>query len=342
MDGNSIVIPLIFTSVMTFPLPFLYNSKTLQTISELIHCIFAGGLLLFPIYYSYVIFGWYFLILPGWLLVTFIFWCIAKKLILSGKSLNKIIITRKIIFICLLVMIIIFVFPGLLSTLDIKRRNICDERITGIISSFFWVMIIGIQIYENMRRVYLFKNYYKPYYFLFLRRFIKDEQPQVKNCLNALSQNKAGYDIMKIGNPFTLFSHSDMYDTIYLTSPNWKYLLKSYIRCAKLVFTVIDTSEGVIWEMIENTEYLNKYIYCMLDLKIVDEVKKKLNEHSSIDSVLNHKFQLFLGTIQKRGKKGIVFFSFENHKVVFSEDIDAIIDYKLTSKWNNNLQEMKA
>ena len=51
------------------------------------------------------------------------------------------------------------------------------------------------------------------------------------------------------------------------------------------------------------------------------------------------KFQLFLGTIQKRGKKGIVFFSFENHKVVFSEDIDAIIDYKLTSKWNNNLAQ---
>lgn len=72
------------------------------------------------------------------------------------------------------------------------------------------------------------------------------------------------------------------------------------------MFSVIDISEGVLWEMIENTEFINKYIYCMLDWENVDEVKKKLNEQASLDGVLNHKFQYFLSILQSQGTDDVV------------------------------------
>lgn len=79
----------------------------------------------------------------------------------------------------------------------------------------------------------------------------------------------------------------------------------------------------------------------MLDWENVDEVKKKLNEQASLDGVLNHKFQYFLSILQSQGTDDMVLFSFENSKVVYSQNMDAMIDYKLTSKWNEDLHEMK-
>lgn len=79
----------------------------------------------------------------------------------------------------------------------------------------------------------------------------------------------------------------------------------------------------------------------MLDWENVDEVKKKLNEQASLDGVLNHKFQYFLSILQNQGTHDMVLFSFEDCKVVYSRNMDAMIEYKLTSKWNKNLLEMK-
>lgn len=79
----------------------------------------------------------------------------------------------------------------------------------------------------------------------------------------------------------------------------------------------------------------------MSDWENVDEVKKKLNEQASLDGILNHKFQYILGILQSQGTQGMVLFSFEDSKVVYSRNMDALIDYKLTSRWNNDLLEMK-
>ena len=242
-------------------------------------------------------------------------------------------------------MAILFIIPGLYSIVDSQEWNkhhfSFEENIIGLFGSAGWTLLVGVELYKSTRRVYLFKNYYKPYYFLFLRRFLKDDQAKVKKCLDDLIHNKVGYDVMKIGAPNTLFSYSNMYDTVYLTSTDWQTHLRKHIQCAKLVFSVIDISEGVLWEMIENTEFINKYIYCMLDWENVDEVKKKLNEQASLDGVLNHKFQYFLSILQSQGTDDMVLFSFENSKVVYSPNMDAMIDYKLTSKWNEDLLEMK-
>ncbi len=345
MDSKSIVIPLLFASSMGLAFMYLYDNKIIDWLSMIVSLTFPVGMLLFPFYYSYILFGWSCLILPGWLLLTYLIRCIAKILIKSGQSFNGIIIARKILVLCLVIMVILFIIPGLYCIIDTqewsKHHFSFDENMIGLLGSAGWTLLVGVEIFKSTRRVYLFRNYYKPYYFLFLRRFIKDDQPQVQKCLDGLIHNKAGYDVMKIGAPHTLFSHSDMYDTVYLTSTEWQTHLRNHIRCAKLVLSVIDTSEGVIWEMIENTEYLNKYIYCILDWENVGEVRKKLNERSSLDSVLNHKFQYFLGFLQVQGIEDMVLFTFENSKVVYTTNMDAIIDYKLTSKWCKELQEMK-
>lgn len=344
LAGKSIIIPIVIASFMCSAFMHLYDNKFIGWVSIIALLIPPIGMLLFPFYYSYILFGWSCLIFPGWLLLSWLIRLLAKTLIKNGKSFNGIIIARKIYILCLVIMAILFIFPGLYSIIDSqewKHQFSFEENIIGLLGSAGWTLLIGREIYMGSRRLFLFKNYYKPYYFLFLRRFVKDDQPRVKKCLDDLAQNKAGYDVMRIGAPNTLFSSSNLYDTVYLTSTDWQACLRRYIRCAKLVFCVIDMSEGVLWEMIENTEYLDKYIYCILDWGIVDEVKKKLNEQSSLDGVLNHKFQYFLSMLQGQGTNDIVLFSFENGKVVYSQNMDAMIEYKLTSQWNKDLLSMK-
>jgi len=345
LAGKSIVIPIVIASTMCGALAHLYDNKYIGWGAAIVMLIPPIGMLLFPFCYSYILFGWICLVLPGWLLTTYLIRCLAAKLIKSGQSFNAIIITRKIFIFCLVIMAILFIIPGLYSIVDSQEWNkhhfSFEENIIGLLGSAGWTLLVGVELYKSTRRVYLFKNYYKPYYFLFLRRFLKDDQAKVKKCLDDLIHNKVGYDVMKIGAPNTLFSYSNMYDTVYLTSTDWQTHLRKHIQCAKLVFSVIDISEGVLWEMIENTEFINKYIYCMLDWENVDEVKKKLNEQASLDGVLNHKFQYFLSILQSQGTDDMVLFSFENSKVVYSQNMDAMIDYKLTSKWNEDLLEMK-
>lgn len=345
LDGKSLVIPIVIASTMFGASMYLYDNKILAWFSTIVLLIPPVGMLFFPFYYSYILSGWWCLILPGWLLMTYMIRCMTKMLIKGGKSFNGIILTRKLLIVSLVIMAVLFILPGLYSIIDSQdwsgHHYTVDENIVGLLGSAGWVLLVGIEIYKSMRRVYLFSNYYKPYYFLFLRRFIKDDQPQVKKCLDALIHNRAGYDVMKIGDPQTLFSHSNLYDTVYLTSTDWQTHLRKHIGCAKLVFSVIDTSEGVIWEMIENTDYLDKYIYCMSDWEHVDDVKKKLNEHPTLDGVLNHKFQYFLGSLQGQGIKDMVLFTFDNGKVVYTGNLDAMIDYKLTTKWSEDLREME-
>lgn len=345
-DGQSVLIPCIIASPMFGAFMLLYENKVISTTGLVASLLSPLAMMIFPLYYTYLLSGWWCLLLPCGLVLTYLFRLLTKRLIHGGNSFKGIILTRKMMIVCMTLTAIAFIVPGLYSIMDSqewsRHRYSFDENMAGLFGSAAWILLAGVQIYKSTRRVYVFSNYYKPYYILFLRRFIKDDQSQVIACLDALTHNGSGYDVMKIGDPNTLFSHSDLYDTVYLTSVDWQAHLREHIKCAKLVFSVVDTSEGVIWEMTSNTEFLNKYIYCLPDWENVDEIKKKLNEHASQDGVLNHRLQYFLSSLQAQGTKEMVLFAFEDDKVVYTNNLKAAVDYKLTSRWHTDLHVMNA
>lgn len=345
VNQKTIVIPLIFMLTMFIGCANLYDNKVVALVTIIALLLFGIGIMSFPFYYTYLLFGWWFLLLPVALLFTYCLILLTKRMILSGHLFKCIILMRKITLFCVVSTVIIIIIPGLYCIIDVQEysnnRFSFDKNLIGLFGSIGWMLMIGVQILKFAKRVYIFSNYYKPYYILFLRRFIKDDSQQVKDCLDNLSMNSSGYNIMKIGNPQTLFFYSDLYDTVYLNSSNWQKELKKYISCSKLVFLIIDVSDGVIWEMVENSEYLEKYIYCILDGENIDGVKKKLSEHASLNEVLNMQIQRFLSNLQIQQVKQMTLFTFEHGQITYSNNMSSILKYKLKAEWDMNLHIMK-
>lgn len=335
----SIILPLFLAcSLCGIASDSLYKNDNICLILLILSILPLAALMLAPFYYSHLLFGWWWLVLPASLLLIYVLKLIIRIFIRLGRFFKGVIALRKIMALLMVMTAALFMVPGIFSLIGQEFGHSLDERIIGTFGSLGWLSVFVIPIYQEKKRVYLFSNYCKPYYILFLRRFIKDGNPQVQECLDALLHNTSGLSIMQIGNPQTLLFSSSSYDTVYLPSTNWKPYLKKYINCARLVFSIIDTSEGVIWEMVENVEHLKKYIYCILDWEQIDEIKRRLNEHTSLNGELNIKFQRFLSYMQAQEAKEMTMVAFESNKIIYTSNMMAMLEYKLTSKRGNDLQ----
>jgi hypothetical protein len=147
---------------------------------------------------------------------------------------------------------------------------------------------------------------------------------------------------MKIGNPQTIFANCSDYYTVYIQTKNWMSALEKYIKYSKLVFLQLDNSEGVIWEAFYNMTYLNKYIYNISDF---NQVQFIIDIISSRKELCNEpklkKMQLFLRYInrEKVASNRNIAFAFDNSDIIYSKNIDDLLEYKIACKKNIKIKK---
>lgn len=150
------------------------------------------------------------------------------------------------------------------SFITIFKVNDYDliELGTVLFKPFINLLPGGLVLYYCRRELNCFL-YAEDSYYLYLRSFqFDDKEDTLLKWLPAGEKQ-----IMKIGNPSShLFpnirSQKTMYhDVLFLPSSNWKKHLDYYIYKAFSVISVIDDTQGVVWEMFHHSEYYHKIVF---------------------------------------------------------------------------------
>ena len=150
------------------------------------------------------------------------------------------------------------------SFITIFKANGLDLRQLGIVSLKPFMNLIpgGLVLYYCRRELNCFL-YAEDSYHLYLRSFQFDDKED--SLLKLLPSS--GKQIMKIGNPLSklfpsILSNRTMYhDVLFLPSSNWKKHLDYYIYKAFSVISVVDDTQGVVWEMFHHSEYYHKIVF---------------------------------------------------------------------------------
>lgn len=132
---------------------------------------------------------------------------------------------------------------------------------SGIILWFFSAVFSFRKIYSDFH----FIVFDKENYVLFLRSFSFDEKERKEHVLDFVLK-KFGLPILKIGNPKSFFPKG-IGESFYLPTTDWKKQLDYYIKKAKYVFSVVDVTEGVFWEMFRHLDMMEKFVYYISDKK---------------------------------------------------------------------------
>jgi len=150
------------------------------------------------------------------------------------------------------------------SFITIFKVNDYDliELGTVLFKPFINLLPGGLVLYYCRRELNCFL-YAEDSYYLYLRSFqFDDKEDSLLKWLPA-----GGKQIMKIGNPSSrlfpnILSNRTMYhDVLFLPSSNWKKHLDYYIYKAFSVISVVDDTQGVVWEMFHHSEYYHKIVF---------------------------------------------------------------------------------
>ena len=121
-------------------------------------------------------------------------------------------------------------------------------------------------------------------YVLFLRAFKNDDKKLFKRISNSIGN----VPLMKIGDPNE--AENDDIKEHWLPMSNWKFFLKFYISKAKATIIAISSTEGVIWEVIQNMKHLNKCVFYYASVYELEEFKKCLllvnNNNLNLETII--------------------------------------------------------
>ena len=214
----------------------------------------------------------------------------------------------------------IFTYSGLcLLVADLSFSSITKLAVIFVIS---WVYFFIIStLWRQSNGVFIMKLYPD---ILYLRSFNSDKdkhQKQIEETLVKVCSN-LNLRICKIANPIRFNSNVREF---CLPFSNWINELNFYIARAKYIFCIIDITEGVLWEMFEHQEFINKYIYCIRNKNTLQEILT----NKIFRKFDNSKLMISLKTISNLNYNGTIFLRFDSSKCFYSLNLKAILtNYK--------------
>ena len=190
---------------------------------------------------------------------------------------------------------------------------------------------VYLEFYHN----FVYINYKRPQYLLFLRNFSMDNRIREAHLLSDLEGicNELRLFLMRIGNPRTMLDFSAG-KTFYLKTINWKDQLHDHIEDAKIVLSVISNSDGLFWEIFNHVQYLSKFIYHILDIsKMRDDLrdgKYDRIKHTKLGGILYFVSMAYGGPFAYcEGGGFCVSFTFNDSNLIISCSVEHIIKYML-------------
>ena len=217
----------------------------------------------------------------------------AIALVLSGITVASILISLFVIRLTNLFRLkIIFRFLPIVCGLVLSVLVIVDgyhNAFSGVITQLTWyqnafyhlavcsldisIILYGILFFSFFgNNTFLF--YRKQEYVLFLRSFSFDKSGSESLLSNVSSAvyNATKMPVLRIGNPNSFFFTISEIDTFYLPTVNWKKRLNELINRATYVFTVVDETPGVLWEMYEHQNCSYKFVYYVSNISRLREI----------------------------------------------------------------------
>lgn len=169
---------------------------------------------------------------------------------------------------------------------------------------------------------------------LFLRKFsynLKDDA-----CLSSISRyihNKyplLHYNTIAIADPRLLYCYNNFScNFIFLPSVNWKKHVREYIKSSTLVVAVLDSSEGVFWEVFDNADYRYKYIYCLHSQEILTKIIVHPNFKEYEDESLSKYLINLSSTIEARHVQFPLYIHWNGSSFCEDNDVSNILNIKI-------------
>ncbi len=258
------------------------------------------------------------------LLLTIVIYFIVKY---ASWFRAKIVLRRGLFYSYYAALVIIFV--GSINVVidnwyDIPLHNY--ERliyIVGVRSSDLYILVCTC-----FTGYMVFKKYSSITYILYLRNFAFDEESRSSETIDIISSSIGNIDLLRIGNPRTLFSFNATFTTFYLPDVNWQEEVSRLINKAYKCIIVLDVSEGVLWEMCNHLHKKEKFIYHISKLENLDNIISKLSELKVRDeiSAFIRYLELIQVSINEDKTKSYTFIIVDNN-IYGSSSIKSIVKY---------------
>lgn len=202
------------------------------------------------------------------LLITIIIFTIFYRSLKNNQSFIRIAILRAILWntvlITSLAMLYLFIRILIISV-------VVDDEIGA--GALICIVAILVAFYQIHSRLSLFV-YEENDFILYLRSFTYNDekiQTQLTDCSTP---------ILKIGNPHTLINKG-LGKSIFLLSP-WKPMVNYYINKSHLVISVLDITDGVMWEIFNHLDHYEKFVYYIPNNKCLDQILEQSGKNSNI------------------------------------------------------------
>lgn len=163
--------------------------------------------------------------------------------------------------------------------------------------------------------------------------------------------------IIRIGNPKLFASNSKFCQTLFLDTPDWKTSVSKYINESRYTFICINfgpelvfnkkgskitcdikniTTSGVLWEMFNHTEYMNKFIYHVEGINrfSASDLCSELDSSKKNSPLMNALISLKEISEKNHNLASACTFCFTEGYCFYSDSVKSILEYKI----KNNIQ----
>lgn len=193
----------------------------------------------------------------------------------------------------------------------------------------FFLVILDIALliwFYYLKKSQYYFVYPQKKYILYLRSFATSLTNEVINAC----KNTFKCEILEVADPSTgLFGSQSNVDSLFLPDEDWKPQVRYYIKRASFVLCEVGTSEGVKWEMFNNEEFIEKYIFWIKpDIKYVD---------SESDSIVKE----CLTFLAEKSNDKELFFCIKKNICMYSTSIEHISQVVMFGKTEEDVQEIK-
>lgn len=193
---------------------------------------------------------------------------------------------------------------------------------------FLICIVAVIYIFRALSKDLRVLVYHRDSYILFLRSFTFDSyEHEIYPVLNKVLFHIPHLHILKIGNPKT-FWPKGIGECFYLPSKNWQKHLDYYIERAQFVFSVVDNTEGVLWEMFNHIKHYPKFIFYISD---INKLRNIVNTNTSQEVEEHVLMKCFRELLNKDSIKRGAFFLY-NNQCYYSNDSEYIVECRMNNK----------
>lgn len=204
----------------------------------------------------------------------------------------KLRILHMLLLVLLIAYFLIFLFTIPKSLQSYFQFHGGDDRLAEFIVILELALVVWLYVLKKNQYYFV---YPQKKYILYLRSFATSQTNEVINAC----KNTFKCEILEVADPSTgLFGSQSNVDSLYLPDEDWKPQVRYYIKRASFVLCEVGTSEGVKWEMFNNEEFIEKYIFRIKpNIKYVDHesdsiVKEFTKRHKKNQMIKNYSFAL--------------------------------------------------